>query len=437
MKVLKNKRHNFTVTLEIETDYAAVEKATEPAFQELAKDAKVPGFRPGKVPRQIFEKHYGTAVLLERASTIVMNDCYRQAIDAEKLQPVDYPRDVEVKALSKEKGFVFALAVDVKPEVKPEKYKGLKIQRPADKVSAEEIDKELAQIREYHAEYKAVERPAQNEDLVGYALKAFTLDGQPLDALTKERTGTRLGTNFMSPDFDQAVVGMRLQETKKFKVKVNADYFVKEAAGQEIEVEVLLLEIKERVLPELTDEFIKKVSAKQSLAEMREEIKTNLEKQKKQAASNQAKNNLIEELVKANDFAVPEALVREKIDIMLRNLEADLQNRGLEFAKYLQMTSKTKDTLRQDYRPAAEKRAKLDLLLEKIAEKEEIKPDAAEIDAELERILNNGRREPLKSEEIEKYKKTLPPAFKENIARYLTEDKTLDFLLNNAKITEQ
>ncbi|GBR73839.1 trigger factor [Candidatus Termititenax aidoneus] len=434
MKILKNKRNNFTVTLEIETDYAAVEKATGPAFQELARDAKVPGFRPGKVPRHIFEKHYGTALLLERASTIVMNDCYRQAIDTEKLQPVDYPRDVEVKTLDKEKGFVFALAIDVKPEVKPEKYKGLKIQRPADQASAEEIEKELAQIREYHAEYKAVDRPAQNEDLVGYAVKAFTLDGQPIDALTKERTGTRLGTNFMSPDFDQAVIGMKVNETKKFKVKVNADYFVKEAAGQEIETETLLLEIKERVLPELNDEFIKKISAKQSLAEMRAEIKTNLEKQKKQTADSQAKNNLIEELLKANDFAVPEALVREKVDIMLRNLEADLRNRGLEFAKYLQMAGKTAETLRQDYRPAAEKRAKLDLLLEKIAEKEEIKPSDAEIDAELERILNGGRQEALKAEEIEKYKKTLPPAFRENITRYLTEDKTLDFLLNNAKI---
>ena len=435
MKVLKNKRDNFTVSLEIETDYSDIEKATEPAFRELVKDAKVPGFRQGKIPRNIFEKHYGTGMLLERASTLVMNDCYRQAVETEKLQPVDYPQNVEIKVLADGKPFVFALTVEVKPEVKLGKYKGLKGQKSSTAVKPEEIDKELAQVREYHAEYKAVERAAQKDDLVGYSIKAFTPDGKPVADLTKERTGTRLGTNFMSADFDQAVIGMNINETKKFKIKINDDYFLKSVAGLEIETEVLLLEVKERTLPELNDEFIKKVSAKQTVAEMREEIKNNLAVQKKQLADNKTRETVIEELLKENDFAVPEALVREKVAVMLRNLEMDMRNRGLELNKYLEMLNKTLEDVQKDYRPAAEKRAKLDLLLEKIAEKEEIRPSEAEIDAELTKIISSGQKEPLKAEDLAKYKKAIPPQTKEYVTRYLTEDKTLDFLLNNAKMS--
>ena len=436
MKILKNKKDNFTVALELEADYADITKATEPAYKELAKDVKVPGFRQGKVPRNIFEKHYGAEILIQRAATIVMNDCYKQAVETEKLEPVDYPRDVEIKTLAPDKPFVFTLAVDVKPEIKLGKYKGLKIKKESTKVTDEEIDRELNQLREYHAEYKNVERPAQNEDLVGYAIKAFTLDGKPLDQLTKEKTGTRLGTNFMSEDFDKALQGMSLNETKKFKVKVKADYFVKEAAGQEIECEVLVNEIKERVLPELNDEFIKKVSAKQTVAEMRTEIKTNQETQKKNAADQQVREKLIEELLKENEFVIPEAMVRDKQDILVRNLEMDLRNKGLDFNKYLQIVKKDVKDIREDYKPVAEKRARLDLLIEQIAEKEEIKAAEEDIEAEIVKILNNGRKEPLQAEELEKYKKAVPESMRKQIRAYLVEEKCLEFLTNNAKITE-
>ncbi|MDR2430841.1 MAG: trigger factor [Candidatus Margulisbacteria bacterium] len=436
MKILKNKKTDFTVTLELEADYTDIEKATEPAYQELVKDAKVPGFRPGKVPRPVFEKHYGREMLVQRASTIVMNDCYKQAVAAEKLEPVDYPKNVEIKTLEKDKPFVFTLAVDVKPEIKLGRYKGLKIKRDAAEVKSEEIDRELNQVREYHAEYKNVERPAQNDDLVGYALKAFALDGRPLAELAKERTGTRLGTNFMSPDFDREIAGMKINETKKFRCRVNADYFVKSVAGQEIDCEVLLLEIKERVLPELNDEFIKKISAKQTVAEMREEIKTNLTAQKKTAADNQAREKFIEELLKENDFTAPQALIEDKLNVILRNLEIDLRNKGLEFSRYLQALNKDAAALRADYRPVAEKRAKLDLILEKVAEKENVRPTDAEIEAELDKIMNSGRQEPLKPAELAKFKKSLPESARKQIISYLTEDKCLEFLLNNAKITE-
>lgn len=435
MKVLKNKRTNYTVTLEVEEDYSEVLKATDLAYKELAKDVKIAGFRQGKVPRNIFEKHYGTEILIQRAATIVMNDSYRKAIAEEKLDPIDYPRDVEIKTLEADKPFVFTLSVDVKPEIKLGKYKGLKIQKDSTEVTDEEIDRELNQTREYHAEYKNVERPAQNEDLVGYAIKAFTLEGAPIDALTKEKTGTRLDTNFMSDDFDKALIGMNVGETKKFKCKVKADYFVKEVADKEIECEVLVNEIKERSLPELTDEFIKKVSAKQTLAEMREEIKKNLTEQKQKLADSQAREKLIEELLKENEFEVPQAMVADKQNMLLRNLEMDLRNKGLDFNKYLQILNKDLDALRAEYKPVAEKRARLDLLIEKIAEKEEIKVTDEDIEAEILKILNSNRKEPLQGEELEKYKKSVPDSMRQQIKNYLVEEKCLEFLLNNAKIS--
>ena len=312
MKVLKNKRNEFTVTLELEADYAEVEKATEPAFKEIVKDAKVPGFRQGKVPRPIFEQYYGKEMLIQRASTIVMNDTYRWAIEEEKLAPVDYPQNVEVKTFEPGKPFTFTMNVDVKPEVKLHKYKGIKVTKDNATVSDDDIQKEIDRMREYSAEYKTADREIQNEDLVAYAIKAF--DGEtPVDEWTKERSGTRVGANFISEDFDKALLGMKLNETKSFTAKIKADYFVKSVAGKDIKFDVLITEVKERAMPEVNDEFAKKTYGKDTVAEMKAELKANLEKHKSEEVENKFRNDLVEELIKENDLKIPQALVNDKL----------------------------------------------------------------------------------------------------------------------------
>lgn len=432
MKVLKNKKTNYTVTLEIEADYADVEKATEPAFQELVKDAKVPGFRQGKVPRNIFEKHYGKEMLINRASVLVMNDCYKQAIESEKLQPVDYPQNVDVQTLEEGKPFIFTLSVDVKPEIKLKKYKGLKVPKESDKVAEADIQKELEHIREYYADYAVVDREVRKDDLAGYAQKAF--DGEaPVEELTKEQTGSRVGANFISEEFDNALLGMKLKETKKFTAKIKDDYFSKDLAGKTLTFEVLMTEIKERKLPELNDELAKKASGKETLADLRKDIQEHLEKTKKEQVENEFKTKLVDELIKENEFDIPPVLVEEKLDGMLRELEGDLQQKKLDFERYLQIIGKNKDQVRDEYKPMAEKRARLELLLGEIAEKEEIKPTDLEISAELEKLIKGSRKEEPTADELEKLKKNIPDYTRKYIESYLIREKSMNFLIENAK----
>lgn len=433
MKVLKNKRNEFTVSLELEADYAEIEKATEPAFKELVKDAKVPGFRPGKVTRPIFEQYYGKEMLIQRASTIVMNETYRQAIEAEKISPVDFPQNVEVKTFEPGKPFVFTLTVEVKPEVKLHKYKGIKVTKDDATVSEEDVNKEIERMREYSAEYKVADRAVKNDDLVAYAIKAF--DGEtPVEEWTKERSGTRVGANFISEDFDKALLGMKLNETKSFTAKIKADYFVKSVAGKDIKFEVLITEIKERALPEVNDEFAKKVYGKDTVAEMKAELKANLEKHKSEEVENKFRNDLVEELVKENDLKIPQALTNEKLEQMLRGLEGDLRQRKMEINKYLEIMGKTMEQLRAEYLPVAEKRAKLELILEAIAEKEEIKPTEEEYLAEIKKIFKGNKEEEPKQEDMDKLKASLPESTKKYIEKYLTDEKVNQFIIDNAKI---
>ncbi len=427
MKILKNKRNGFTIELEIEEDFSEVEKATEPAFKELVQTVKLPGFRPGKIPRNIFEKNFGNEILLERASTFVMNEAYRKAIEEGKLKPVDYPRDVKVKTFEKDKPFVFTMSVDVAPEVKLHKYKGFKIAKDSAEVKDTDIQAELDRLLESYAEYKDVDRAVQKEDIVNYALKA--MDGEtPVEMWTREKSGTKVGLAHIAPEFDDELVGMKKGETKKFDIKIKKDHFLKEAAGKNIKFEVTLTDIKERILPELNDEMAKKVSGKETVAELRTEIKDHLEKTRAQDVDSKFREELLKEIIKNNPVELPNAMIETELEAMINNLRNQITNSKLNFEDYLQMMGKNIDQLKEEYKPTAGERVQLRLVLEEIAVAEEIKPSAEDFNKELAKIADSVKKP------LEELQKNLSPHLKEHIDKYLIEEKTLEFLVNNAKI---
>lgn len=427
MKITKNKLDGFTVTLEMEEDYAEVEKAMEPAFKEVVKDFKYPGFRPGKIPRPVFEKQFGTAIIVEQASTIVMNECYRKALEETKLLPVDYPKDIKVNKLEKGKPFSFSLKVDIEPEVKAKKYKGLKVEKGDATLKEEEINAQLERLRENFAEFKDADRPVKSEDLVTYSIKAFDGD-KAVEIWTKENSGTRVGMKNISEEFDAQLIGMKKNEPKTFTLKMKDDHFVKEVAGKEIRFEVTVTALKEKALPELNDEFAKKVAGKEKLQELIDEIKEHYGKHKAEEVEQKFKDELMKELVKNNDFELPPAMIETETENMLNTLSGQLGQSKLKLEDYAALTGKTLDQMKDEYKTVAADRVKIRLLLKAIAKEEEIKPTDADIDKELEKIANDMKKP------LAEVKEKLSEHVREHITGYLTDEKTLEFLVNNAKI---
>lgn len=427
MKILKNKKNGYTVELEIEEEYAEVEKAIAPAFKEISKDVKVPGFRPGKVTQAIFEQHFGREVLIEKAANLTMNEAYRKAIEEAGLEPVDYPRDIEMKKFEPGKPLGFSLKIDVVPEVKLKKYKGLKAEKENAAVTDADINEQLERIRENFADYQDADRPIKDEDIVSYGIKAF--DGEaPVAMWTKERSGTRVGLKSISEEFDQALIGLKKDEVKTFNLKFKADFMVAEVAGKEIKFEVTITEIKEKVLPELNDELAKKAAGKDSLADLKDEIIKHLTEQKKEKVESDFKDKVIGELIKNNPVELPQAMIDSEVGSMMENLKGQLQQSNLKIEDYAAMLGKTVDSFKEEYTPTAADRVKLRLLLKELVKEEEIKPTEEELDKELEKIAKEAGKE------LAEIKKNLSPTMNNYVSDYLAQDKALDFLLNNVKI---
>jgi trigger factor len=432
MKVNKMTQKGFTVTLEIEEDYAAINSHMDEAFKEVAKEAKIDGFRPGKIPREVFEKKFGKEVIIESAANIAMNKAYQAAIADKKLEPVDYPRNVELKKLKENEPLVFTLDVDVIPEVKLGKYKGVKVDKKETVIGDAEIQKQLEHLQENYAEYILVEgRGVQDGDIIGCDIKAF-IDDKPLEKLTKMNSGTKVGSGYLSPDFDKALLGLKAAETKEFTVIFKADHPEKELAGNTVKFNVLINEIREKKLPELNDELAKKVSPFQTLSALKEDIKTKMQKQAGERDDAEFKDNLIREILKDCTVDLPDALIEHEISKMLNNLQYSLAQSRLDLDKYLEMIGKDLKGLREEMRPKAVERAKSELVLKAIADKEKLEVAEKDMDAELTEIAKG-----IKGQTIEESKAKVSESTKEYVKAYLLDKKTLDFLAENAKITKK
>ena len=432
MKVNKMNKKGFTVTLEIEEEYAGITAHWEEAFKEVSKDAKLPGFRPGKVPRDVFEKKFGKEYILEVAANKAMNKAFQDAIKDKNLEPVDFPRNVDVKQVKENEPLIFTLDVDVMPEVKLGKYKGVKVEKKDAKVEDAEIQKQLEHLQENYAEYILVEdRTVKDGDIVSYDIKAFIND-EPFDKLTRTNAGTKVGSNYLTADFDKALIGMKAKEIKEFPITFPADHADKDLAGKNVKFNVLINELREKKLPELTDELITKVSPFKTVAEFKADMQKNMQKEAEENAENAFRDALIREALKECEIELPEALVERETDRMINNLEYSLSQSRMQLDKYLEILGKDIKGLREEFKPKAVERAKSDLMLQAIADKEKIEVTEADLDKELTEIAKG-----VKDQSPEESKAKVSERTKEYVKAYLRDKKTLDFLAENAKIVKK
>jgi trigger factor len=369
------------VELEIPISPEEFTKAQDAAFRKLVRSAKLPGFRPGKVPRKIFENAYGTARIDDQALEELVPTKYSEAVKEHGIDPLVRPT---LEMLPEEDGqpMRFKAVVTVRPPIEPAPYTGIEIEDISEKAGDDDLERALETMQKDAATLIPVDRPVQLGDsaTIDYLGK---IDGVPFDngAATGQQVEV-LEKNFI-PGFAAGIVGMKAGETKEVSAKFPDEYGATELAGKDATFTITVHEVKEAELPAIDDEFAKRVSQHQTLDELKEELRGRLDGVAAQKARRQASTELLDKLLAANDFPLPQALVEREIDGLLDESRQYITRMGITWEQYLEQSEKTEDAIRGDFREEAERRVKTTLLIEEIAKREKIEATAVDLEAEL------------------------------------------------------
>ncbi|TNJ66487.1 trigger factor [Paenibacillus hemerocallicola] len=424
-KIEKNK-----VVLNVEVDAEQVAVALDKAFKKVAAKANIPGFRKGKVPRQIFEAKFGVESLYQDALDILLPEVYVQAVEESSIEPVDRP-DVEIEQFGKGQALIFKATVIVKPEVQLGEYKGLEVEQKADAVSEDEIAEELKRLQQRHAELVVLEEgTAENGDIAVIDFEGF-VDGVPFEGGKGESHSLELGSGSFIPGFEEQVVGLAKGEEKDVNVTFPEEYHSEELKGKEAVFKVTVRDIKRKNLPELDDEFAKDVSEFDTLDEFKQDIVTRLQERKQKSNEQELESSLVEKAAANAEVEVPEAMITTEVEQMYTEFGNRLQMQGMDLAMYLQFTGQDEATVKQQMRTDAARRVRNNLVIEAIAKAESISASEEEINEELERLSSQYQRSTDELRAILSANGSL-----DTLQNDLTSRKTIAFLVENSKAVE-
>lgn len=409
--------------LKIEVPPQEVTTELEMIFEDIKKVAQVPGFRPGKAPLDIIRLHY-TAAAHQKLLDRLIPSAYQQAISAEKITPLELPQIKEVN-FKPDQPLSFTAMVSIRPQVKLKNYNGIKLKKKDNSLKEEELTQALAFLQERNAQYHAVEnRGVAMDDYIICDLE-YSIAGQQIEK--KENIWIYLKENAYMTGFVPQVIGAGLNETRKFSLTIPGNFPHKEQAGKAADFTVTIKEIKIKKSPELTDEFAKDFG-KNTLEELKASIKEGLLKEKEMEAKLDVEHQLIDALVKANNFDVPETLVEKQAKSLLEQRVQRLLYQGYK----QEDVDKQKEILRQQADTDALRQVKSFFIMEKISELESISVTAEEIDKRIEVIARSYQKP---AAEVKKYfndKEML-----HELEWELKEGKVKEFLLSSASITEE
>ena len=429
MKVLKSKRTNNIVSLEIEVSLETLEQGITKAFNSMVKQAKVPGFRAGKVPRNVFEKHYGKEILLKDGITEAVNIAYLQAIKEESLDVVDYPQNLSINEYKENEPLTFTCDVDVKPEIKVDKYKGLKVEKEAVTITDEVIQSQLQQLQNSAVEYNVVERAVQKEDLLKVNVQA-TIEDKQFSKWTKENVGVGVGASIFSEKFDKNLIGKNANEELTFSVDYDKTYHLKDVAGKKVDFKVVVTEVKEKTVPDLTDEMVAKLTQFKTVDDLKENIKTSMQEQRKNEVDEKLKTDLIDLVIEKTAFDIPESMLKYELEQDKAYFAATLKQSGGTIDTYLKMTQQSEDEFNKQLMSNTEKRVKQQLVIDAIEKKEGIIADEADIKAEIQRMKPEATTDEKIAEERNKINEN-------GLTQMIKQKKVFDFLIEHAKIVEK
>ena len=423
MSVNITKLEGSKIKLDFKVEKEKFNEALDEAFKKNAGKFKLPGFRNGKVPRNVIEKTYGESVLFDEAFNIVAEKEYIAAIEENNLQVVSHP-EVNIEEIGKDKDLVFSIEVYTKPEAKLKKYKGLEIEKVNTEITEEDVKAELENIRNRNARLVTKEDGAaiENGDIANIDFEGF-LDGVAFEGGKAEKYDLEIGSGSFIPGFEEQLVGMKVGEEKDITTTFPENYGNADLAGKETIFKIKLHEIKKKELPELDDEFAKDVSEFDTLEEYTKSVKERLEKSKETQAKAERETKAVDALCENVEVEIPEPMVHSQIHQMIHEFEQNLAYQGMTLEQYKQILNIDDKALHEQFEASAVKDVKLKLALEKILEAENIEVTMEEINSKIDELAATygNDAEPLKKNP--------------NVINYMTErlqqEKAIEVVVSN------
>ncbi len=398
--------HNMA-KLTIEVSAEELEKALQGAYNKQKKNISIPGFRKGKVPRQMIEKMYGPEVFYDDAANQLIPEAYGKVYDEEDLEIVSQPK-IDIVQIEKGKPFIFTAEVALKPEVTLGEYKGLKVEKISNRVTQKEIDAKLAEEQEKNARTVSVtDRPVQDKDEVVLDFEGF-VDGVAFEGGKGENYPLTIGSGSFIPGFEDQLIGANLEEEKEVRVTFPEEYHAKDLAGKDAVFKCTVHEIKVKELPELDDEFASDVSEFETLDAFKADIKAKIKEQKIAEGKRKQEDKAVEEAVANAQMDIPDAMIDTEVRQMANDFAQRLQQQGLTMDQYFQFTGMTAEKMTEELKPQALKRIQTRLVLEAIVKAENIEISDEKIDEEIQKMAESYKMEAEKLKEFmgENEKKT-------------------------------
>ena len=426
VKVEKTENKN-ELKLEFTIEAKTFVEGMNTVYKKNVKYFSIPGFRKGKVPRNMVEKYYGAQIFYEDAFNEIVPDIYDQAIKEEKLEIVSRP-EINIVQMEKGKDLIFTAIVQTKPEVKLGKYKGIALEKTKYEVTDKDVEAELNLMADRNSRMINVDNRAAKMDDTVVIDFVGSVDGKEFDGGKAENHELKLGSNTFIPGFEDQIVGMKIEEEKDINVTFPEEYFSKDLSGKDAVFKVKVHEIKEKEMPEIDDEFAKDVSEFDTLKELKADIKAKKEKQNEERTKSELQEAAVKAVADVSEVDIPSGMIETEVENMADDMNRRMAYQGINLEQYLQMVGKTMEDYKKENEEPAKESVKMRLVLEAISKDAKIEVTEKEIEEKIKELATTyGRKEDelIKNEEL-----------KENLEASIKSEKSIDYIIENAKVTE-
>lgn len=411
--------------LTIEVPASEFEKALQSAYNKQKKSISVPGFRKGKVPRQMVEKMYGPEIFYEDAANELIPTAYEEELKNCDLEIVSRPT-VDIVQIKKGENFIFTAEVAVKPEVTLGEYKGMEVDKTSTRVTQKEVEAKIKEEAEKNARTVTVEgRPVQDGDEVILDFEGF-VDGEAFEGGKGENYPLTIGSGSFIPGFEEQLVGAEAEKEVEVKVTFPEEYHAEELKGKDAVFKCTIHEIKEKQIPEIDDEFAAEVSEFDTLDEYKADVKAKIKEQKENEGKQKKEDQAVEKAVANATMEIPEAMIDEQVRQMVNEFAQNMQYQGISFEQYCQITGMTLEKIQEETRPQAVKRIETRLVLEAIAKAENIEVAEERLDEEIKKMAESYNME------ADKLKELMGEEEKKQMMEDIAVQDAVTFLVENA-----
>lgn len=420
------KQEENEVNLKIEIDKSKVNEKLNKVYNDASYQIKIPGFRKGRIPNNILNLHLGKGYFYNKTAEELIPECYLEAIKKIDIKPINQP-EIKVIQTEEDKPLIFEATVQIMPELKLGSFDKISIQKEDIKVTASDVKNEIMRIQENQAKLNVVEnRKSKKNDFLVIDSEGY-IEGKAIERSKVKKQLVQLGKE-TAPEFNDKLIGCSAGDKKEIKILVPKDVKDKKIAGKEIIYKVKVIEIKEKELPELNEDFVKTMGNYKTLDDFKKDIKDKLEKQAEMVNKNNYERKLLEKVTEVCEVKVPKVLIEREMEYMIKSLEDDLKSKDLSLEDYYKSIKTDEEKVKKEYEIVAEKRIKQELVLDKISQVENFQVTEKEVKNKIKTLAKEMKQNPLKVEATFKKNNNLD-GLKEGIKR----EKVINFLNKQIK----